>query len=38
LIHKIALILGYKRIEGIEVFHRNHSTETEYPTQPPLYH
>jgi hypothetical protein len=38
LIHKIALILGYKRIEGIEVFHRNHTTETEYPTQPPQYH
>lgn len=38
LIHKVALILGYKHIEGVEVFRRNFTTETEYPTNPPLYH
>lgn len=36
LIHKLALILGYKRIQGVEVFHRNHGPDAD--NYAPLYH
>lgn len=38
LIHKLALVLGYKQITGIEVFRMDTDSDNEYPGQPHIRH